>query len=82
MLTIFHPVLYLKNIITMTELIEGTFTPITVQMIEQDEDYDSENKVLIGILLSIKVSDKKNYFSNTANNIIRKSYLQQFIIGF
>ena len=66
----------------MTELIDATYKTITIRMIEQDEDYDSENKVLIGILLSIKVSDKKNYFSNTANNIIRKSYLQQFIIGF
>ena len=43
----------------MTELIPGDYEPITIKIIEQDEDYESENKVLIGVLLSMKTSEKQ-----------------------
>ena len=56
----------------MTELIPGIFTPITLQMIEQDDTYDSENKVLVGVLLSMKTSEKSKLIQQYSKQYNKK----------
>ena len=43
----------------MTQLIHPSFTTVTIQRIEEEKDYDSENKSIIVILLSMKVCERQ-----------------------